>query len=115
MRTMRATALLPLPFLLLACGDATPPSASGAASTNPTTTLAESARPPVSKKTLPYPATRKEDIADKLFGVTVPDPYRWLEDGKSPEVQAWMKAEDDLARAELAKLPERDAFAARLK
>ena len=50
-----------------------------------------------------------------LFGVTVPDPYRWLEDAKSAETQAWMKAEDQLARAELHKLPERDAIAARLK
>jgi prolyl oligopeptidase len=45
----------------------------------------------------------------------VEDPYRWLEDGKSPEVLAWMKAEDDLCRGELKKYPERDAIAARLK
>ena len=50
-----------------------------------------------------------------LHGVTVRDPYRWLEDEKSPEVNAWMKAEDALARKELAALPERDALAARLK
>src|SRR5450756_3043739 len=46
----------------------------------------------------PYPPTRTTTAADVLHGVTVPDPYRWLEDAKSPEVQAWMKAEDDLAR-----------------
>jgi prolyl oligopeptidase len=64
---------------------------------------------------LPYPATRTVDVADTLHGTKVPDPYRWLEDAKSPEVQAWMTVEDALARAELAKLPERDAIAARLK
>ncbi len=50
-----------------------------------------------------------------LHGVTVRDPYRWLEDEKSPEVNAWMKAEDALARKELAALPGRDALAARLR
>ena len=63
----------------------------------------------------PYPPTRTTTAADVLHGVTVPDPYRWLEDAKSPEVQAWMKAEDDLARQRLAALPGRDAIAARLK
>lgn len=71
--------------------------------------------PPAKTKALPYPATRRQDLSDSLFGVTVPDPYRWLEDGKSNEVQEWMKAQDTLARAELAKLPERDAIAKRLK
>src|SRR4051812_23635711 len=62
-----------------------------------------------------YPRTRREDVKDVLHGVEVHDPYRWLEDEKSPEVQAWMKAQDDYARARLAKLPGRDAIAARLK
>ena len=55
----------------------------------------------------PWPATRSDDTADVLHGVTVRDPYRWLEDESSPEVQAWMKAQDDYARGELAKLPGR--------
>jgi prolyl oligopeptidase len=62
----------------------------------------------------PYPATRRTDAADTLHGVRVADPYRWLEEEKSPEVQAWMKAEDDLARDHLRRIPGRDAFAARL-
>ncbi|MBK8258997.1 MAG: S9 family peptidase [Polyangiaceae bacterium] len=66
-------------------------------------------------KILPYPATRKEDVKDTLFGTVVADPYRWLEEGKKDEVQSWMNQEDALARAELAKLPERDAIAKRLK
>ena len=47
----------------------------------------------------PYPPSRRVDVTDVLHGVPVADPYRWLEDEKSPEVQAWMKAQDDLARA----------------
>jgi prolyl oligopeptidase len=70
---------------------------------------------PAARPALAYPASRADATADTLHGVTVPDPYRWLEDVKSADVQAWMKAEDDLARAELKKLPERDAIAARLK
>jgi prolyl oligopeptidase len=64
---------------------------------------------------LAYPATRRDDVKDILHGVTVEDPYRWLENGKAPEVIAWMKAEDDLCRSELKKFAERDAIAARLK
>ena len=71
--------------------------------------------PAAPQRALSYPATRKEDVQDTLFGAKVSDPYRWLEDEKSAEVQSWMKAQDDLARAELKKLPERDAIAARLK
>jgi prolyl oligopeptidase len=63
----------------------------------------------------PYPPSRTVEVTDVLHGVSVKDPYRWLEDGKSPEAQAWMKAQDDLARQRLASLPERDGLATRLK
>ena len=71
-------------------------------------------------KTIPvarfhYPPTRRLELKDTFFGVEVEDPYRWLEDGKSPDVLAWMKAQDEYARAELRKLPGRDAMAARLR
>lgn len=62
-----------------------------------------------------YPRTRVDDAADTLFGERIPDPYRWLEDERSPEVQAWIAAQDDFTRAELAKLPGREALAARFR
>jgi len=62
-----------------------------------------------------YPPSRTQDVSDQIFGQTVRDPYRWLEDVKSPEVQAWMSGEDKLARDELAKLPGRDGLAPRLR
>jgi prolyl oligopeptidase len=62
-----------------------------------------------------YPPTRRTDFKDTFFGVEVDDPYRWLEDGKAPDVVAWMKAQDEFARAELHKLPGRDAMVARLR
>jgi len=65
-------------------------------------------------QTHPWPSTRKEAIVDVLHGVKVADPYRWLENEESAEVQTWMKVQDDHARAELAKLPTRGAFTERL-
>jgi prolyl oligopeptidase len=61
-----------------------------------------------------FPATRRDDVVETIHGVEVHDPYRWLEDPSKPEVQAWMKAQDDYARAHLAQLPGRDALAKRL-
>jgi prolyl oligopeptidase len=56
------------------------------------------------------PSTRAEAVVDTLHGVAVEDPYRWLEDEKSPEVQAWMKAQDAFTRRYLEALPGRDAL-----
>ena len=63
----------------------------------------------------PWPATKKEAIVDTIYGKQVADPYRWLEDDKNPDVQAWMTAQDAYARGELAKAPGREALAARLR
>ncbi|MCP3167614.1 prolyl oligopeptidase family serine peptidase [Myxococcus qinghaiensis] len=62
-----------------------------------------------------YPATRVDAVVDTVHGVTVPDAYRWLEDEKAPEVQAWMKAQDAVAREALAKMPGRDALVRRFR
>ncbi|MGK4001010.1 prolyl oligopeptidase family serine peptidase [Sorangium sp. So ce1036] len=62
-----------------------------------------------------YPPTRIDPVKTILHGVEIADPYRWLEDGASPEVQEWMRDQDAFTRAELARLPERDAIASRLK
>ena len=97
-----------LPSLaLLACSGATP--------APPTPKPVASVATPAAPKGLPYPATKRGDVTDTYFSVRVPDPYRWLEDGTSAEVQAWVKAQDDLARAELAKLPGREALENKLK
>ena len=59
-------------------------------------------------------ATKTVDAMETFFATKVADPYRWLEDERSPEVQAWVKAQDELARKELAKLPKRAEFAEKL-
>jgi prolyl oligopeptidase len=61
-------------------------------------------------KRMNQPATRAEAVVDTLHGVEVADPYRWLEDEKSPEVQAWMKAQDAFTREHLARFPGREAL-----
>ena len=98
---------------LVACGASPAPAPAPAPTALVSTTTMNLPTPTTSL--LPYPATRPVDVEDTLHGARVKDPYRWLEDAKSPEVRSWMDAEDALARAELAKLPERDAIAARLK
>ena len=49
-----------------------------------------------------------------LHGVPVPDPYRWLEDGDAPEVQAWTEAQGLHTRRALDALPGIDAVRRRL-
>ena len=41
-----------------------------------------------------YPETRKGDVVDEYGSVRVADPYRWLEDLDSPEVAAWVAAQN---------------------
>ena len=54
-----------------------------------------------------YPAARRDDVVEVLHGVSVPDPYRWLEDGASAEVRAWTAAQNALTRRRLDAVPGR--------
>lgn len=62
----------------------------------------------------PYPEARKSDQKDDFFGTTIADPYRWMEDTDSPEVQAWVEAENALTRSRLDALPQRPRIVERL-
>jgi prolyl oligopeptidase len=62
-----------------------------------------------------YPPTRVADVVENLHGTEVHDPYRWLEDGKSPEVQQWAKDQNTFTRQRLDRLPGRDRLAERLR
>lgn len=55
-----------------------------------------------------YPKTKKVDQVDTYFGVKVADPYRWLEDDRSPEVEEWVKAENAVTNDYLSKIPFRE-------
>src|SRR5437868_5736459 len=56
---------------------------------------------------LPYPQTKKVDHVDNYHGVTVADPYRWLEDDNSPETAKWVEEENKVTFAYLDKIPYR--------
>ncbi len=59
------------------------------------------------------PKTKSVPLTETLHGLSVADAFRWLEDEKSPDVQAWMKAQDDFARARLKELPLREQLTKR--
>ena len=44
-----------------------------------------------------YPAARRGEDADTYHGVTVPDPYRWMENEGSVETQNWLAAQTRIA------------------
>lgn len=95
----------PNPIAPTPISSATTPAVPSAAASTPT--------PP--PRVFDYPTTRKESIAEEIHGTRVKDPYRWLEDEKSPEVRAWMDTQNQFAHKILDKLPERNAIANRLK
>ncbi|MDX2285561.1 MAG: prolyl oligopeptidase family serine peptidase [Bacteroidia bacterium] len=66
-------------------------------------------------KTLTYPPTRQEPVTDTYFGTTVPDPYRWLEDDRSPETEAWVKAQNEVTFGYLSQIPYRADIRKRLE
>ena len=61
-----------------------------------------------------YPPTRTTDAVESLHGETIPDPYRWLEDGESPDTRAWTEAQNALTRSYLDAVPGRRGLRARL-
>ena len=62
-----------------------------------------------------YPTTPKGKVTDKCFGISVPDPYRWLEDDNSPATLAWVQEQQKLTEDVLNQYPSRKAMLARLK
>jgi prolyl oligopeptidase len=61
-----------------------------------------------------YPESRKSDVVDVYGSVRVADPYRWMEDLDSPEVAAWVTAQNAVTYAHLETLPLRAHFNERL-
>jgi prolyl oligopeptidase len=61
------------------------------------------------------PRAPMHEVTDTYFGQKVVDPYRWMEDAKSPETAEWMKAQADYSRAYLDRLPMRAQLLKRLE
>ncbi|MEO6176566.1 MAG: prolyl oligopeptidase family serine peptidase [Flavobacterium circumlabens] len=62
-----------------------------------------------------YPETKKGETIDTYFDTKVNDPYRWLEDDKSIETGAWVKAENEVTYGYLDKIPFREALKKRME
>lgn len=60
------------------------------------------------------PPSRRNDVVDVLHGVSIHDPYRWLEDQNSPQTRAWINAQNAYSRSILDKLAGRDQIVRRL-
>ena len=78
-----------------------------------TTSATHTLEQPAAKK--PWPATRIQLVSEVVHGKTINDPYRWLETETANDVKAWMTAQDNYTRQELAKLPGRAELVERLK
>ncbi|OBX26684.1 prolyl oligopeptidase [Gelidibacter algens] len=62
-----------------------------------------------------YPETKTVDTVDTYFGEEVKDPYRWLEDDRSEETGAWVKAQNEVTSNYLEQIPYRQELKDRLE
>ena len=61
-----------------------------------------------------YPKTKTVDTINTYFGEAVPDPYRWLEDDRSEETEAWVKSQNEATFGYLDNIPYREELKERL-
>jgi prolyl oligopeptidase len=61
----------------------------------------------------PYSAV--EPVTEILHGVSITDPYRWLEDQESPRTREWLAAQTRYARAYLDAIPRRELIRERIR
>jgi prolyl oligopeptidase len=69
----------------------------------------------VSELTLRPPFSAVEPVTEILHGVSVTDPYRWLEDQGSPRTRKWIEEQTQFARACLDQFPGRDRIRRRIR
>lgn len=62
-----------------------------------------------------YPETKKTDHIDTYFGEKINDPYRWLEDDRSAETEAWVKAQNVVTYNYLEQIPYRNQLKTRME
>lgn len=60
--------------------------------------------------TVNYPETQQKEVVDTYFDTEVKDPYRWLEDDRSKETEAWVKDQNKTTFGYLDNIPFRDAL-----
>ena len=60
------------------------------------------------------PAAPRDDVKETIHGVTVEDPYRWLEDQNAPQTRQWIDAENKYTQSLIGRLPTRPYIEQRL-
>jgi len=78
------------------------------------TTIAAALGAQTQSQPLAYPSPDRGTQVDVYHGVSIADPYRWLEDTDAPATKAWVEAENKLSDSFLATIPERPAIKDRL-
>jgi prolyl oligopeptidase len=63
---------------------------------------------------LVYPPAPRGNVVDVYHGITVADPYRWLEDLDSPATHRWVEAQAKLTQGYLSATPLRAKLAKRI-
>ncbi len=90
--------------LLVACGTPASP-------TVPPLTVSDPSKVNKEASTM----SRKMDLVEFIHGQRVADPYRWLEDGDTPEVHTWTEKENARTRALLDAIPIRASLQKEIK
>src|ERR1043165_7034976 len=60
---------------------------------------------------IPPPATEAKPVTETLHGVSVTDPYRWLEDQDAPATRDWIARENAYTDALIGNLPQKQGAA----
>jgi prolyl oligopeptidase len=60
------------------------------------------------------PSTPVGSVVDHLFGLALPDPYRWMEGADNPKFNAWLKLQGEYTRTRLDALPTLGSWRTRL-
>ncbi|WP_105103814.1 prolyl oligopeptidase family serine peptidase [Microbulbifer pacificus] len=105
---MKKLSVLAVAGVLAACSGESP-------ETNKSMSETAMAAPAAPMAALTYPATRKGEVVDTYFGTEIADPYRWLEDDRSEETEAWVKTQNKVTFDYLEQIPYRDALKQRLE
>src|SRR5438477_11605015 len=61
------------------------------------------------------PVAPVREVVDDYYGTKISDPYRYMENLKEPDVQAWMKGQAEYTDSVLKRIPGRDAMLKRIQ
>ncbi|HEV8435017.1 MAG TPA: prolyl oligopeptidase family serine peptidase [Thermoanaerobaculia bacterium] len=106
---MRRIAITLLLVVAFSCAPHTAPPAPAPATPTPVASAAPARFVPAP------PPTEKKPVTETLNGVTITDPYRWLEDQNSPETRAWIERENAYTDTVLGNRPEKQLFSSRIE